>query len=618
MDPIIEAALNAYDQGWSPIPIVKGEKRPAHSDWQNTKYKSRDEIERAFEGRNVGLLVGSASNNLIDIDLDSDEASTLASSFLPSTRMIHGRETSPQSHYWYQCDDKVKYKKFTDPTDDSAILEIRAKGQTVIPPSSHPSGEDYEWWEGWHPPAQVPANTLVLDCHLLAAASLLAKHWPGEGSRHDASLALAGGLIAYSPDMPESRQTEDWVHDFCLLVMGAAGDEECIERADLDVPSTYKLHKKNKKVKGWKSLSKLISPKVLKVVRDWISYQDENADLFEEEVRFSRTDMSQFISLDAPEVVEIVNGVIYQGKVHWLQGEPGTGKTIYALYLVKLCLDNGYRVMFVDEESGAAMTGKRLAALGVTPEDAERGFFYYQHTGINVMDFEYRELFAEEVRQYHPDLIIFDSVADLMAQADLEENSNDHVNAFIKGFVDTVRRENIATLFIDHLAKVSEAGQWARGAGSKKAKTDVAWTFSAIKSFNQNLMGDVSLKNAKDRFGQMPASHRYDIGGNGDGLIHITAKSTVKEYASPSDKYVKKVVDYLKKHHSTDQNPIPTTELGKTIPGKTSYIRTAIKWCRDNTESLPIDFLKDGNTTLWYYSGDMELDFSLTEQEEKE
>lgn len=614
MNPIIEAALNAYDQGWSPIPILKGEKRPAHSDWQNTKYKSRDEIESAFEGRNVGLLVGTASNNLIDVDLDSEEASALASSFLPSTRMVHGRESSPRSHYWYQCDAKVRYKKFTDPMDDAAILEIRAKGQTVIPPSSHPSGEQYEWFEEWHPPAQVPATTLVADCHLLAAASLLAKHWPGEGSRHDASLALAGGLIAYSPDLPEDRQTEEWVHDFCLLVMGAAGDEECIDRADLDVPSTYKLHSKGKKVKGWKSLSKFISPKVLRSVREWLSYEDENAELFSDEAKFERTDLTDLFNGDIPDVAEMVPGLIYEGKVHWLQGEPGKGKTIYALYLAKECMDRGYRVMFVDEESGKAMTVKRMAAMGVTGEQAKENFFYYEHTGINVMDFEFRELFAEQVKLYRPDIVMFDSVADLMAQAELEENSNDHVNAFIKGFVDTVRRDNIATLFIDHLAKVSEGGQWARGAGSKKAKTDVAWTFSAVREFNQQTMGYVSLKRAKDRLGQMPATHAYEMGGKGDGRIYVQKGEVVKNYTSPQDRYTQRIVNYLKKHHDNDQNPITTTELVKIIKGKTDLIRESLKWCEEHMTELPIDVLiGESNRKLWYYSGDMEIDFTLAQ-----
>lgn len=525
--------------------------------------------------------------------------------------MVHGRESSPRSHYWYQCDSKVKYKKFTDPTDDSAILEIRAKGQTVIPPSVHPSGEDYEWWEGWHPPAQIPATTLVADCHLLAAAALLAKHWPGEGSRHDASLALAGGLIAYSPDLPAERQTEDWVHDFCLLVMGAAGDEECIERADLDVPSTFKLHKKGKKVRGWKSLSKFIPPKVLKAVREWISYEDDNADLFDDEAKFERTDLSELFNGNIPDVPELVPGLIYEGKVHWLQGEPGKGKTIFALYLAKECMDRGYRVMFVDEESGSSMTVKRMVSLGIDGKTADDLFFYYQHTGINVMDFEFRELFAEQVKLYRPDIVMFDSVADLMAQAELEENSNDHVNAFIKGFVDTVRRDNIATLFIDHLAKVSEGGQWARGAGSKKAKTDVAWTFSAVREFNQSTMGYVSVKRAKDRLGQMPATHAYEIGGQGDGRIHVRKGEVVKNYTAPQDRYTKRIVNYLKQHHDTDQNPITTTDLVKNIKGKTDIVRTAIKWCEEHIEELPIEILVDGRTRLWYYSGDLEIDFTL-------
>lgn len=91
-------AVRAYlARGWAPIPVEARGKRPLLSRWPESRLGEGDlEI---FEGRNVGLLLGSASEGLVDVDCDWPEAAELARELLPATALVHGRPSSPHSHW---------------------------------------------------------------------------------------------------------------------------------------------------------------------------------------------------------------------------------------------------------------------------------------------------------------------------------------------------------------------------------------------------------------------------------------------------------------------------------------------------------------------------------------
>src|ERR1700722_11011967 len=92
--------------------------------------------------------------------------------------------------------------KVVDPTDKSTIVELRCQKkdgtvglQTVVAPSVHQCGEQVRFDAGADKePGVAEAANLTRAVTRIAAAPLLARHWPEEGSRHDAFLALAGIL----------------------------------------------------------------------------------------------------------------------------------------------------------------------------------------------------------------------------------------------------------------------------------------------------------------------------------------------------------------------------------------------------------------------------------------
>jgi hypothetical protein len=162
----VAAWAQAYaDRGWSPVPLEPGQKWPALSGWQHLRLGNADLAGYFSGGQNIGLLLGETSGGLIDVDLDSPRARDLAAEYLPPTGLISGRRSSPRSHWWY---------KVTEPIETVQLrgLEVRSTGvQTVVPPSKHPSGEDYVW-HAFDRPAELSANELIAAVYDLAQAAL--------------------------------------------------------------------------------------------------------------------------------------------------------------------------------------------------------------------------------------------------------------------------------------------------------------------------------------------------------------------------------------------------------------------------------------------------------------
>lgn len=219
----LKAARYYRSRGYAVVPIPSREKGPQIPGWQNLQL-TEDDLPRLFaNGQNIGLLNGEPSGGLTDIDLDAREALVAADFFLPATDMVHGRASKPRSHRWYRVDRAVETEQWRAPDGDT-LVELRSSGtQTVAPPSRHPSGEPIEWVEMGEP-AEVDGRVLRHAVAQTAAAALMARAWPAEGSRHDAALALAGTLVRHT------YWDDDGIQQFLLAICAAAGDGETRDR----------------------------------------------------------------------------------------------------------------------------------------------------------------------------------------------------------------------------------------------------------------------------------------------------------------------------------------------------------------------------------------------------
>ena len=266
MSGTLDNAVKYLSQGWMPIPVPPRSKNPNRKGWQNEKY-SQDDLPRAFaNGANIGLLLGEPSGGLVDIDLDCDEARNLAEPLLPNTDMTGGRASTPHSHRWYICNPPPKTTNFLDPStpnDERAmIVELRSTGgQTLVPPSIHPSGEAYKW-DGGLAPATVDGNMLMERVSKLAACALVARHWK-RGQRNQTALALSGTLLRAGWD----RQK---VENFIRLAATTTGDEEVDNRVRV-VATTEERLKSGEQTTGLPSLADLLGEKVVNCLRQWLA-----------------------------------------------------------------------------------------------------------------------------------------------------------------------------------------------------------------------------------------------------------------------------------------------------------------------------------------------------------
>jgi hypothetical protein len=244
------------DEGWSVIPIPKGSKAPEIKDWVNRTFK----VEDFEEESNVGVRLGKPSGHLTDVDLDCPEAVKAAPFLLPLTERQHGRPATGTSHYFYYCEG-AKSERWTD-VDGKVLVEIRSTGgQTVIPPSVHPSG-DVLFWAAERTPATIEYNPLRNHGRATATAALLGRHWPGQGSRHACASHLAGFLAARDLDLGI----------ICKIVEAActiAGDVAELDDRIRAAADTVKNFAAGRKIAGGPSLEDHIGKEMVALLLKW-------------------------------------------------------------------------------------------------------------------------------------------------------------------------------------------------------------------------------------------------------------------------------------------------------------------------------------------------------------
>jgi hypothetical protein len=273
---VASAAMEYCAAGLHPIPIDYREKGPRYKGWTDLRLTDAS-IPSYFQNgapKNIGILLG--IDNVGDVDLDCPEAIRAAQYFLPPTKMSFGRESKQNSHHMYRADKAVATQQYKDVDGDTMIVELRGLKedgsvgfQTVVPPSRHKdTGEPIRFEPGCGPsPSGVDAEQLQKAVAHLAAAALLAKHWPGRGEgRNVAMMALAGGLL-------RSGATLEGTKEFCRAVYHSLSDPDpsAMNRSDTEVVCTSKnLESGEGEVTGWTRLSELVGADVVKLVLDWL------------------------------------------------------------------------------------------------------------------------------------------------------------------------------------------------------------------------------------------------------------------------------------------------------------------------------------------------------------
>ena len=197
-----------------------------------------------------------ASGGLVVVHLVSEEARKLASYFLPKTGMRLGRQGERASHYVYACSALPETQIVKDPVANKTVLELTDfRGQTLAPPSEHP-GDDILQYESQGDPAQITPEELAECFRQLAAAVILARHWPTEASRPDTVSALAGMLIGAGwSDYRADR--------FITRIAFAVGDPE-FGRRQSDIASIAKRFSNGEAILGAAALGEILPSQIVR------------------------------------------------------------------------------------------------------------------------------------------------------------------------------------------------------------------------------------------------------------------------------------------------------------------------------------------------------------------
>lgn len=572
-----QAALEAYRRGFVPVPIRDGGKKPYGPSWTHTRWDGEEAIRETFDAHaqdrvtGVGLLLGEPSGGLVDVDLDHPKALRLRDHLLPPSSMATGRAGRPRSHRWYVVKDGLPATRQYRTPAREMIVELRSTGaQTVIPPSTWwPSGwkpgdptELYRWegpaWGGAQGPALIDGRKLAVQVGTLAIGALLLEHWPSKGGRHDAYLALAGGLLRFGEGVHPY-----WERNLPVLIEalaeGSRDEDGGRARVAEVMGTTLSRLRAGGKAIGFPRLAELIGCDPAELVRRWsrdiealagftgvpVKRMDavvaawgglpdeedgplsstlppEVRNPLEERVStWGAVDLEPYLTgqvvMPEPSVLirEDGRGLFYPGRVNSLFGLSEAAKTWLSLYICVQEMAKGNRVVYVDLEDSPEGTIGRLMALGASADDITE-LFRYVHPEGPLADMErtrYGPVPTEEGRasssvfwalldSFDPALIIVDTMVVLYGVHGHDSNDASSTE-IITGWLKKIRRNGRTTVIVlDHTGKTGGAGASPIGAHQKVAMVQgTALRLDVVDRPMKGAVGTMRLIVFKDRPG---------------------------------------------------------------------------------------------------------------------
>lgn len=275
----------------------------------------------------------------------------------------------------------------------------------------------------------------------------------------------------------------------------------------------------------------------------------------------------------------LVPNLLPEGTVVWLGGHPGEGKTTMALWCALTFIRMGRPVLWLDWEGGPRQTAARFADLGATDEEI-RKLRYADAPHISA-DAAGQALLLNTVQRVGDGaLVVYDSCSKSLASNGLEENNNSEVTQWTVNLLAPLR-ERCTVLVLDHVAKeATRATPYPRGAGAKKADTDIEFYLEAAAPFNRETVGRLRLTRHKDRLGLVPHTIYYSI-GDGKGGIPITETSVVKDDQSGVET-TKRILDLLDEN---EENGLTINQIETRLQDKSGAVARILNGLADDAAS---------------------------------
>jgi hypothetical protein len=611
-----KAAVEALARGFIPVPIRDGGKRPYGAAWQRTSWESEEQVREAFDryaiegATGVGLVLGEPSGGLIDIDLDHPKALRLRDHFLPPSPMQTGRAGRPKSHRWYLVKDALPGTRRYKMPDGSVSVELRSTGaQTIIPPSTWwpkdasagSRTEKYRWegqpWGGKRGPAVIEGRKLAIQVAALGMGTVLLDGWPKSGGRHDAYLALAGGLLRFG----------DGVHPFWekflpvvidALADATHDDDGGESRIAETMGTTLTKLREGGKATGFPRLAEMIGAEHAEMVRRMAKEVEslsgfagqpiqrlmtdtgemvtvETPTLFDDEPlstmlppekrnpmeerisSWAAVDLEPYIAgeVTMPEPTVLVRtdgqGLIYPGRVNSVFGLSESAKSWICLFAEVQEMDKAERAIYIDFEDEPVGTLTRLRALGAADDDIKNQMRYVHPEGPLADMQRYRfgsqptddgkgnaAVFRALLESFDPTIIVVDGMTVLYGLHGHDTNEATATDVITQWLKSLTRSGRTTVIVIDHTGKGAGPGASPIGAHHKVAMVQgTALRVDVVDRPMPGAVGRMRLIVYKDRPGSVRQISTKTTGEQvcGEVVMDSTIPGVTKMTIEPPD-----------------------------------------------------------------------------------
>ena len=194
--------------------------------------------------------------------------------------------------------------------------------------------------------------------------------------------------------------------------------------------------------------------------------------------------------------------IFYDGKLNFLFGTPGSGKSFVALYCVQEMLLRGRRAIYWDHEDTPTTLKRRSSLIGLDLADFWReGQFKYLRPGVEDSTLAMAEAMTWIAESDGPALVIIDSAESAGCPSDGAD-----VAPWLAKIVLPFRAAGATVLVLDHVPKRKEGRPLGPiGSQHKLARLDGAALYVAGVPWTGKTDGHITLYNHKDKHGQLPA-----------------------------------------------------------------------------------------------------------------
>lgn len=232
--------------------------------------------------------------------------------------------------------------------------------------------------------------------------------------------------------------------------------------------------------------------------------------------------------------------IFYAGRINWIHGDSGLGKTWVALVAAATELTAGRAVTWIDfEEPTEEVVVERLLQLGV-PADAIEALLAYHCPNDPTGQVELQMLEAEAA-ELGVRLIVIDSLGEAFAMDDINEDKDAEVAPWLRRVLRRLAATGAAVVVVDHSTKANDNPLHPSGSKRKRAALSGAgYHVTAPVPLTREDGGKLRLTCAKDRHGhhrrgQVAAEIVMTVYPDGGTTVHVTAPDEPTE-ATPDEK----------------------------------------------------------------------------------